>query len=442
MFLTILFYWNPQIPLPTTMPEPDIPFISYYFAEDAHYHIFRNFSDLFESNENIFDCKIYNKNTNLFIECLFLYNPLKPFKPSNDFGFFSENIEADMWICFKDQNNNKKCIPIGFHIYKPIIYHPVLRDNSFNFVPGYYTLKGYNNITTKIKIICQPGIKKTNINTSILYDNLKNLYEFEFNTFFACPDWGTNPKFPQKALPTPTPSFNISENNFQFFEQNEDEFIQYQFNQFDEIISPMNLSLTGTFHNIYLFFNSTKLSTCPPTFNCKSPSNIIFEEASIWKCWITYFGEKNCFPIADYRYGFELRATRMIINGGYNGYYVDIILECDPRISNNTILFSKLNSESSSKVITLYGKTSSVCKQTIIPLIKNKEISFSGIFIIFFWIFITLLIGINGLIYYITDGKKFNHYFNFYRIFFNNIKIGWKIISFKTVENKFNYLQT
>jgi len=421
--------WYPEIPNKTTMPQPPPKTLGFYFAQDSHYHLMKNYSD-FLDGESLFYGSIVEVTTNKSCNATLVYQPNDPLFCPKQYGICPYNESADMWICYPTDTTNT-CIPIGFHQYDIEIRHNPLRDSLFVFCPGHYKLKGYSDITTNVEIVCSSN-NIFEFVSQFQYNKDTHEYSFRLIAPTACAEFGSDPTFPVYTgnTPLPIPFKDIDPESFIFDEHSENEIINFSMKDFQDVETSMILTLIGTFHSIDLYLSFNRMIPCPSQYKCKTPNGVVFSEASIWKCWKGFLGNNGCYPIADLRYGFDIRSTRIMIEGGYAGLKTIVYLKCNPSIPKSSLKFEKSNTEMDGKSVSLSAETSAVCERQIV-INNEKKSTFGGVFVIAFWSILSLSLFIGVVIpYLMKDTLSF-----LITGLFKHVSSGWRIVTLFSTKN-------
>jgi len=426
MFCCVVFVsWVPSFtmngmpPLATTNPD------TFFYKSDTKYSIKFEYPKLGDFNQTVVIKRVSDKaKTNGRI----IYTPFNPnVCPENSICPSLINprkgpLLSDLWLCYSNLTNNI-CYPIGFHNAFTIILPGQVRDNNGNPLACQYKLKGFGDINTIVEI----GYKSSPmIQEEIEFNDVNNEFKVFIYSPLAISVNVVDPQTPVFQNMSPPMEHTYISDDFLFFEQTPNDYISYRMDLFDTVIMNVTLILSHTTNHIQVFMKLGGLIPCPESYNCTFSNNSV---SSIWKCWISHDEHKYCYPIADFRYGFDMRSTLIHINGGINKYSVDISLKCNQLMPNNTVKLSKSASEDLLKKIVFEATGSDFCPKKFVPISYEKKPTLGGYMITYMWI-VVIVVVFGGIVYNYLFLSRFSLPFN--RIigsFLSNMYKGYNIVT-------------
>ncbi|OHT00066.1 hypothetical protein TRFO_33299 [Tritrichomonas foetus] len=420
--------WEPPLPdlsYPQKAYDPKID--SYYFRKDSMYYSKFDFKKAFKEYNALLKYDftlINNENKTESIPVTLYYSPLISMKcPIENSCHDLEDIgDSDTFLCWI-LNGSDLCYPIGYqNKYKISV---TADPQFFNYDtmkpnPDRYKVPGFHNYIFQATLHCSKGNDFTNNqNATFVKDGDLSIFNFEFSSGIC----------PINAREPIIPSYPNSQNpldelpSFDFYQQTEEDYVNYSLTQFEPFQSTvLQIIAPKTFEYVFFIFNPSNESECPVGYICPD------DNASIWKCWDGFLGDKHCVSVANYRWGFVLHSNSFLMFGGRGDYYVELKMQCNENIPNN-LMKVKNAVQSLTNEIQIVAETSATCyKEIYIPKIEKKP-SFGAFFIIFIWSVITVFIGGSMIVEFALKGILVLPFYEIFAEIGYCILEGWETIT-------------
>ena len=324
--------WYPPEPQPTQSPKPigqTQPTI--YIANETH-SIMADLMDFTYSKDVTIKYGTQKASAKLQFYPFNSKNPPAQYQPK---GLYS----ADAWLCWESN-----CYPM----MKGTEYGISYNNKSRNLQSVTFTANSFFDTVFEVTVKCNENAKNPVSDQIVNFDG-NNKYSITTEWSQICPRTEIQPVFPPEPVtPTPAPAPQPYPISYA------DEEYSYDFSNLGQSTVSMRVQVGLSYEDTVFSFDPDGLIECPIGSECRG-----VEKATAWKCWEDAVTKKmSCLALADVRYAPQsITASSVVYNGGYGGYQLEMMLNCNPDASDNNYTLSEVAFEENEYVtVNLFSK--------------------------------------------------------------------------------------
>jgi hypothetical protein len=280
-------------------------------------------------------------------------------------GFHCEiETRANWWGCWMNASGVPVCFPMGDNTLGVSL---TLREPRAPEQGVRLFVEGYGGIGTDVEIECDPRATSDSflpLEFEATYQSglAGANYSFMAKSALVCPISFVKPRIPE---PTPSPRPPTSKQDSKLFRFNFENDFSLDLTLFKGVVQNLVVGSDQLFEKVTI--KASLNARTGPLAGHSAP----YEDANVWKC-----SDGACIPIGDWRYGINVHAVnkenlsqgvRVKYRGGLGGEETEFVLTCDERLDEGVIALQPIGLNLyPSRVLTIYGQTSQVCKGHIL----------------------------------------------------------------------------